>query len=495
MSDLCTRLRLVVFRLILLCLVAIIPWCGLGTAAEAPVYRSPYDVAWLPGSEVIYASDRTAGCVVRLAAGAEHVEIPLGGKPAGLALAPDGRTLYVARSAPGDVVAVDTRSHKITATGKVGSRPVGIVLGPKTGRLYVCNRASGDISIVESRTLKQLKRLAVVREPRFAALTPDENRLVVANSLPLGSPAKPVLAAVLSVVDTQAMTVAATSPLGNGATNLRGVAVDPTGRWAYCVHTVSRFHLPTSQLERGWMNTAGLSIIDLETNRRETTVLLDSLDRGAADPFGLAISPDGALLYVGLSGTHQIERVNIGRLHALLAGKVPEDVARDPGQANSNIWTRIQASPGAKAELVNDLMAMDYAGLLRRVPGGGKGPRGIALSDDGQRLAVANYFSGTVSVIPTAAFESPAPASIAPSEPAPRVPTICLGLGPQPAADLVRRGEEYFHDATLAFQHWQSCSPAIPTREATASDGTCSTTAWAIRKRRARWYVSSRSSR
>jgi hypothetical protein len=39
--------------------------------------------------------------------------------------------------------------------------------------------------------------------------------------------------------------------------------VSPDGRFAYVTHTLGRYQLPTTQLERGWMNTNALSIIDV----------------------------------------------------------------------------------------------------------------------------------------------------------------------------------------------------------------------------------------
>jgi len=86
------------------------------------------------------------------------------------------------------------------------------------------------------------------------------------------------------------------------------------------------------------------------------------------------------------------------------------------------------------------------AGAIRRVPTGGNGPRGLALSPDGQRLFAANYYSGTVAVLD-------------PNE-AKLLGTVAVGL--QPAADAARRGEIYFHDAMHCFQHWHSCATCHP---------------------------------
>ena len=83
-----------------------------------------------------------------------------------------------------------------------------------------------------------------------------------------------------------------------GATSARDLAISPDGRWAYVVHTIGRTNLPTTQLERGWVYTNALSIIDLSNNSLHATVLLDHLTEGAPNPWGVSLAPDGKTIYV-----------------------------------------------------------------------------------------------------------------------------------------------------------------------------------------------------
>ena len=104
-------------------------------------------------------------------------------------------------------------------------------------------------------------------------------------------------------------------PLPNGSTALRGVAISPDGRYAYVTHTLGRFHLPTTQLDRGWMNTNALSIVDLAAGKLLNTVLLDSIDLGAANPWGVACTADGRWLAVAHSGSHELSVIDRPALH------------------------------------------------------------------------------------------------------------------------------------------------------------------------------------
>ena len=51
--------------------------------------------------------------------------------------------------------------------------------------------------------------------------------------------------------------------LPNGSSSVRDVCVAPDGKFAYVIHILSRYRMPTTQLERGWVNTNALSVIDL----------------------------------------------------------------------------------------------------------------------------------------------------------------------------------------------------------------------------------------
>jgi len=421
-----------------------------GVSAAEQRYRSGFDVVLSPDGKTVYVSDRTAGCVVILdaATGKKTGEVALKGRPAGLAISADGRTLYAAESGAASVAVIDTAGRKVTGRIGVARRPAGLALAPKVKRLFVCNADANDVSVIDTAAGKEIKRIPLVREPMFADLTADEKSLVVANALPLGSMNDPTLGPVVSAVDVAGLKVLKNIKLPYGATNVRGIRVSPDGKWAYTVHTVSRFNVPTTQLERGWMNTSGLTVIDLAKGEPVVTVLLDHLNEGAADPFGIVLTKDGRRMYVTLGGVHQVAIVEIGKLHEMLAGKIPEPLRKkkpyDLGM--QNLWAEVDKSAEARAGLMNDLTAMYVAGLLQRVETDGNGPRGLALSADGKKLWIAHYFSGDVVVMDAATGK--------------RLANYALGT--QPKEDVVRQGERLFHDASICFQHWQSCSTCHP---------------------------------
>jgi cytochrome c peroxidase len=199
-------------------------------------------------------------------------------------------------------------------------------------------------------------------------------------------------------------------------------------------HLLSRFHLPTTQIERGWINTNALTLIDLEKMEAINTVLLDNIDSGAANPWAAAWTADGKSIVVTHAGTHELTVIDAPALLAKLAklGAKPE-----PG-AKADYASASQAA----ADVPNDLSFL--VGLRRRIrlPDTDRGPRALALA--GAQALVANYFSDTLSLVSLEAER-------------PDVKSVALGAKRAPLS-VVRQGELNWNDASICFQGWQSCS-------------------------------------
>jgi DNA-binding beta-propeller fold protein YncE len=413
--------------------------------ADAARYRSPFDLAFSPDGSMLAVSDRTAGRLYLLDAEAGRVakEVELRGGAMGLAWPGDGRVV-VSEYDAGTAAEVDANTGDVLRRFAVGPKSVGVAVAAKKGHLVVCDYGLHVVSIVDLKTGRQRSRVPCGKHPYFVAITPDEELAVVGNLLPAGPATDPVSAAVISLIDLDSGRKLKDIPLPASSSNARQVRVSADGRWAYVVHTQGRTTLPTTQVERGWVNTNALTIIDLVAREVYATVLLDTITEGAADPWGIALSSDGKLAWVSIAGVHQIARIELGRLHELLAGGA-ETSARDgipDTRYTHDIWQSIKADPGKRGELAYHLSALYAAGLMSRVSIDAQCPRGVALSPDGRQLAVASYYSGEVLLLD---------------------PDRCrvnktIRLGSQPKPDDVRHGEFVFHDGRHCFQHWLSCS-------------------------------------
>jgi YVTN family beta-propeller protein len=418
------------------------------SSSSAPVYCSPVALAISPDGKTLYVADRTAGGVkiVELTSGQKRGEVALSGSPYDLALSPDGGRLYVPERGAGTVAVIDPAELSVTSRISVGRWPVAVLA--TSDRLYVGNQDCHTVSVIDltATPARPLAEIPVIREPRAIATTPDERSIVVTNFLARGVTTDAQLAAEVSIIDSASLKVRASVPLPPGSTAAAGVCVSPDGRWAYVVHQLSRFSLPVTQLERGWVNTYALSVIDLEQGARLVSMLLDDLYQGAANPSAVVCSKDGGTLWISHAGVHEVSIINVGLVHRLLVGQVPSDLADLKDGSRPNIWVRIQQDPDLTEELANDLTALYIAGAIQRVSSGGNGPQDLILTPDQQKLLVANYYSAEVAIL------NPADGELRGE----------IDLGPQPEPDAARRGEIVFHDATRAFQRWHSCASCHP---------------------------------
>jgi mono/diheme cytochrome c family protein len=239
------------------------------------------------------------------------------------------------------------------------------------------------------------------------------------------------VAASVSIIDTTKRTLLRSVMLPNGSTGVRGIAVSPDGKYVYVTHTFGRYQLPTTQLERGWMNTAGLSIFDGETGDYVNTVLLDDVDLGAANPWGVTVSADGKTLVVAHAGTREISVIDREALHLRLTKAAKGEKVTEVTRSASDV--------------PNDLSFL--VPIRRRIKVEGDGPRGVVIC--ASSVYVACYFS-----------ESIVQVNLEESTPKPH--THQLSKKYDLSQDRVRRGEMLFNDGAMCFQQWQSCASCHP---------------------------------
>ncbi|MBN1854674.1 MAG: c-type cytochrome [Pirellulales bacterium] len=401
---------------------------------------------------MLAVSDRTAGVLTLIDPDACQVirHIPLEGEPTGVAWPVDRPFVYVAEYNAASVAEIDPQAGLVVRRFTVGLRPIEVAVAPKSGLLLSANNATHSVSILDLETGNQLAWIAVPGEPFSITLTSDESLAVVSHLIPAGRATDPQHAAEISLIDLITRTPVTTVKLPAGSSSVRKVLTSADGRWAYVAHTVGRTSLPTTQVARGWINTNGLSLIDLGQRELVATLLLDHPMEGAADPWGMALDPDGNRLYLSISGGHQLARIELATLHEYLAGKLPDKhplAQKQPYSPGSeSIWLRIKQDPNERGGLVNDLAALHSADLIVKKQLDGKGPRGISLAPDGKRLAIGMYYSGSVLIVDTASWQI--------------AHTISLGQSRDP--DLARLGELIFHDGTQCFQQWMSCGTCHP---------------------------------
>jgi YVTN family beta-propeller protein len=201
--------------------------------------------------------------------------------PCSLALSPDGKTLYAALFNNASVAAIDLTTYnpetgevKFTET-PVGSSPDKVAVSPDGAHVYVSNRGG---KVPDADDTKDFADPVVVDPETYKAST-----------------------ATVSVLNTAALSsdpehaVAATINVGLAPADM---TISANGKYLYTANA----------------NAETVSVISTVTNTVCETIPVSPAPGklAAACPNGLALSPDGASLYVSLGGDNAIEVIKLG---------------------------------------------------------------------------------------------------------------------------------------------------------------------------------------
>jgi len=292
------------------------------------------------------------------------------------------------------------------------------------GKGYVTNRFTGTVSVVTLSDLKITKEIKIEgREPITAVAAGSD--VYVACHLPDEATTESVMSANVAIISTSSDTVTKTLPLTNGSSGVKDICVSPDGKTVYVSHVIGRYAYPTTQLDRGWINTNGFSIIDTAKQSLTCSVLLDEVDEGAANPWGITVSSDGKYLCVALSGLNEVMIVNISKMN-----------------------TKINAVANKNASRVVDTLAdiADYLPFLnnaRERVEVGVGVR--AITEKNGVLYCGLYFDGRIDAITLSDLS-----------------TKAIAFASQPEANTVRQGQILWSDANNCYQRWESCNSCHP---------------------------------
>jgi YVTN family beta-propeller protein len=137
--------------------------------ATLKVGEEPEGVAVSPDGRWVYVTCEATGTVEVVNAATEKIEkeLTVGGRPRSAAFLPDMSKAYVTSEAGGTVSVVE-----VVDTIHVGERPWGIAITPEGRTLYVANGPSDDVSIIDAASRKETARVKVGTRPWGVVITP-----------------------------------------------------------------------------------------------------------------------------------------------------------------------------------------------------------------------------------------------------------------------------------------------------------------------------------
>ena len=289
--------------------------------------------------------------------------------PSGIAVHPDGTKLYVANRPQygrraGSLSVIDLAERKVIAIIPVGVAPLGVAINSTGERVFVANEGSSSLSVINTLTNQPFIDLSV---PNLGA-----------NPFPRGvaahpNPLQPLVYVTNRTVNSYSDDAQNPYPDQCDALVARPpVNVNPD----QCV--------------------GSLSILDIDLKTQVGSVAV-----GLA-PEGVAVHPDGMLVYVANSGDRTVSVIEtvfnrvIGVITLDEFGGAPQPLI-PRGVAVSPDGNRLYVTDGGGNRLFVIDTTANHA-IVSIVPVGKK-PYGVAVSPDSQRVYVANQNDNTVSIV------------------------------------------------------------------------------------------------
>ena len=301
-------------------------------AKDASAYLGPVDVAISGDERTLFvleqdakrldAVDTRSGQVIGSISLLES--LPHSVKPWRLAWFPDkDRLAITAGDGMGCLLIVTTTPLKVSRSIRLGHSPRGVAVAPDGKRVYVADRFMNAVRVVDADQEAEVACWKTGREPISVALTPNGKTLVVANHQPSGPSNSDDIAGEVSLIDT-ASGRSDSVRLPMRAMNVRDVAVTRDGRWALVTHILPHQDLLAFQNANGWTNSNSLSIIDVANRRRLNTLVLDAFGDGVGNPWGLSCTSDGKAIVICLAGTNEIAILDVDVIRREVEEPSPE---------------------------------------------------------------------------------------------------------------------------------------------------------------------------
>lgn len=402
----------------------------LGTRKK-PKYLSPADMAVSSDGNTVYVAQQTAKRidVIDLAVGETVQRILFPNEVTGIAVGPGGDFLYATCSSDlwpnGMVCVVDIATGAVTARVTVGNGARAPVVTSDGTLLFVCNRFDNDISVVDVTERKERRRISAVREPFCAAVTPDGATVVVGNLLPDDRSTDTLLvASAITLVDVATGTATADVRLPLGSTSVQGIAVSPDGKYAFATHLIGHFNMIGTTVEKGWLHTNNLAVIDLAAKTLLNDCTLDKEEKGAGNPWGVTFSPDGGWLCITHAGSDELSVID----YAAMMNTVLKRTA-------------------SGEDLKQDFTVLDS--VMTTVTTDLRSPRALAVA--GRYAYTAGYFADSLPVVAAFPLDDPW-----------ERPVDLIAFDSPRSWNGEREGASNFCNATLCYQQWQSCHSCHP---------------------------------
>ena len=109
--------------------------------------------------------------------------LPGGSDPENFDISQDGTKLFISNEDAGEATFVDIASGKVEKTLKVGEEPEGVKLAPDGREVWVTGETAHDITVLDTRSGKVLAKIETGKRPRSLVFNQDGTRAYVSSEV------------------------------------------------------------------------------------------------------------------------------------------------------------------------------------------------------------------------------------------------------------------------------------------------------------------------
>ncbi len=278
-------------------------------------YTNPVDLRVSPDGSRLYIVCQGSDEVVVVDAASKVVvgRIPVGSVPRGIVLTKDGARGYITNSWGDTVTEIDTSAQRAIRTLPAGFEPSGAALDASGKALFVANRVGGDISVVDLESGKETRRLVAGRGASYMTTSPDGARIYATHIYPNLGKFRSEPESEITEIDAEHQMVASRARLHNVG-GVFQVAMSRDGRLGIATQLRPKNLIPLAHVEHGWAFGDSLAIFGEDIGGRVVQLPLDELERYFSLPFGVAIAPDKSKIYLSASSSDEVAVLDVKHL-------------------------------------------------------------------------------------------------------------------------------------------------------------------------------------
>ncbi|MFZ2341266.1 MAG: YncE family protein [Bacteroidales bacterium] len=386
-------------------------------------YYSPYNLAMSEKGDKLFIVAEESGelLVADTQKGKVTHKIKVGDRPHSVILGSTGDIAYVSNQWSDMVSVIDLKSYSVSDEIKTGNGPAGLALSSDEKYLYVVNSYGNDVSVINLSNGKELKRLSAGNNPTGIGVNPSKTNLFVTSRRALLAPYGDPVVCELTVIEESGKRISGRMDM-ESAYMLENIEFTPSGDLALIPMIRPKNLIPSIQVERGFIMTNGLAVIEQKENGRTIQLLLDEPNSYYADPFDVAITPDGKKAFVTHAGVNMISVIDLDSLRSFINRHTTEEL-----------------------DYYSNHLGTSSHFVTRRIPTGAN-PKGMAMSPDGSKLYVAEHLEDRIAVINTISLKTEG--------------SVDLG-GPR-RVTVARKGQRLLNNSKGTFQSQYTCFTCHP---------------------------------